>query len=214
MNGEKSIKRSTKRTPIFLEVHKIKNSLCPLRTFLQALEDPVNWQVLIPQYLKDCSGIVEKIDEAADSIIELEGRSIEKTILFVDDNYLFGSMVKALLTAKGFKVLFATDLAHAKQLIANDTPGIVVLDYALAEGTTVDFAISLRTQLPAAYIIIATGEVEQLHHIQALLHKDIANAFMKKPYGANDLTVLISGLENSGPDQGCPELPPQSEKRT
>jgi hypothetical protein len=67
-------KRAVKRTPIFAEVHNIRNKLTLLRAFVQAIENPDRWKLLIPKYRKDCEKALEEIDASALKIGSIERR--------------------------------------------------------------------------------------------------------------------------------------------
>ncbi len=71
---KRASERAVKRTPIFAEVHNIRNKLTLLRTFMQAIEDPGRWKALIPKYRKDCEKALEEIDASALKIGGLERR--------------------------------------------------------------------------------------------------------------------------------------------
>ncbi len=66
--------RAVRRTPIFTEVHRIRNKLTLLRTFVQAIENPDRWKTLIPKYRKDCESAIEEIDASALKIGDIERR--------------------------------------------------------------------------------------------------------------------------------------------
>jgi len=72
---KRAAERAVKRTPIFVEVHNIRNKLTLLRTFMQAIENPERWKTLIPKYRKDCEKALEEIDVAALKIGSIERRS-------------------------------------------------------------------------------------------------------------------------------------------
>jgi hypothetical protein len=66
--------RAVKRTPIFAEVHNIRNKLTCLRAFVQAIERPDRWKALIPKYRKECENAIEDIDASALRIGSVERR--------------------------------------------------------------------------------------------------------------------------------------------
>ena len=66
--------RAVKRTPIFAEVHNIRNKLTCLRAFVQAIEKPDRWKALIPKYRKECENAIEEIDASALRIGSVEGK--------------------------------------------------------------------------------------------------------------------------------------------
>ena len=66
--------RVVKRTPIFVEVHTIRNKLTCLRAFVQAIESPDRWKAVIPKYRKECDSAIEQIDASALKIGGIERR--------------------------------------------------------------------------------------------------------------------------------------------
>lgn len=71
---KRAAERVVKRTPIFAEVHNIRNKLTLLRAFVQAMENPDRWKTLIPKYRKDCEKALEEIDASALKIGSIEKR--------------------------------------------------------------------------------------------------------------------------------------------
>lgn len=71
---KRATERAVKRTPIFAEVHNIRNKLTLLRTFVQAIENPDRWKTLIPKYRRDCEKALEEIDASALKIGGIERR--------------------------------------------------------------------------------------------------------------------------------------------
>lgn len=71
---KRAVERAVKRTPIFAEVHNIRNKLTLLRTFVQAIENPDRWKTLIPKYRKDCEKAIEEIDVSVLKIGSVEKR--------------------------------------------------------------------------------------------------------------------------------------------
>lgn len=66
--------RSVKRTPIFVEVHKIRNKLTCLRAFVQAIDSPDRWKAVIPKFRRVCENAIDEIDASALKIGSIERR--------------------------------------------------------------------------------------------------------------------------------------------
>ena len=71
---KKTGERAVKRTPIFAEVHTIRNKLAYLRVFVQAIESPDRWKAVIPKYRKECENAIDAIDASALEIGGIERR--------------------------------------------------------------------------------------------------------------------------------------------
>jgi len=122
---------------------------------------------------------------------------VRKRILIVDDNESFGELLRDLLNVRGYAASHSPDLNQARELIeVGGKPHFVVLDYRLKEGTTCEFAVSLKSLLPDAKIIMASGEVEEVHELQKLVKERIASAYIAKPFGEEDLAKVIRALED------------------
>jgi hypothetical protein len=61
--------RKRERTAIFIAAHRMKNLVAPLWAFLQALEDRLEWDSIVPLYQRDCCRIIEKMEAAVDNLI-------------------------------------------------------------------------------------------------------------------------------------------------
>ena len=134
---------------------------------------------------------------------------MRKRILIVDDNESFGEMMRDLLNVRGFTASHAPDLDQAKKLIeVSRKPHFLVLDFCLKEGTTEEFAVSLKSLLPDAKLIMVSGEVQQVKKIQNLIKEGIASAYIAKPFGETDLTTVIRALEDPDARAHHPAPPP------
>jgi DNA-binding response OmpR family regulator len=139
---------------------------------------------------------------------------MEKTLLYVDDNEVFATLICNLLNARGFRAHYAPTFLSARQFLKiHNKPDIVILDYSLQEGPTGEFARSLRTLLPGTVIIMASGGVGRGDNIQTLVEERVADDYIKKPFDVRQLSaVIISCLEKRGLPGVCPEGSPPEQK--
>lgn len=137
-----------------------------------------------------------------------------KTLLYIDDNEVYSTLMCSLLNTRGFQTDYAPTLLSARQsLKTHKKPDIVILDYSLQEGPTGEFARSLRTLLPGTVIIMASGGVGRGDNIQTLVEERVADDYIKKPFDVRQLSaVIISCLEKRGLPGVCPEGSPPEQK--
>jgi DNA-binding response OmpR family regulator len=134
---------------------------------------------------------------------------VRKRILIVDDNESFGELLRDLLNIRGYAASYSPDLNQARELMeVSGKPHFLVLDYRLKECTTGEFAVSLKSLLPDAKIIMVSGEVEEVHKLQKLVKEGIASAYIAKPFGEEDLTKVILALEDLDARDHHPAGPP------
>ena len=142
---------------------------------------------------------------------------MSKKILIVDDNKEFGELMTDLLNLSGFSASHSLNLHQAKKLIAAcGQPDFLLLDYYLKEGTTEEFAISLKSASPDAKIIMISGEVEDegLQTIQNLVKEGIALDYIAKPFGETDFDRVILALEDRDAPEHHPAPPPPPGRQT
>lgn len=140
---------------------------------------------------------------------------MSRRILIVDDNEEFGELMGDLLMLDGFIASHSPDLHQAKELIAVcGEPAFLILDYWLKEGTTEEFAVSLKSSSPNTKIIMMSGEVEaeEVRRIQKLVKEGVAIAYIAKPFSDADFTKVIRVLEDPDAQGRPPAQPPPPER--
>ncbi len=140
---------------------------------------------------------------------------MSRRILIVDDNEEFGELMGDLLRLDGFSASHSPDLRQAKKLIAlSGEPDFVILDYWLKEGTTEEFAVSLKSSSPDTKIIMMSGEVEEeeVRLIQKLVKEGVAIAYIAKPFSKEDFRKVIRALEDPDARGHPPAQPPPPER--
>lgn len=122
---------------------------------------------------------------------------MNQTILYIDDNKIFGSMMKAFLLRRGFKISHVATLKDASVYLKSDTPDVVILDYMLEDGTTDEFAKSLRIALPQILIIMVSGVGRDTDDIDEIVKNGVVDRYVPKPFSPSDIQAVISDLEIS-----------------
>jgi DNA-binding NtrC family response regulator len=136
---------------------------------------------------------------------------VSRRILIVDDNEELGKIMGDILRLSGFTVSHSPDIRGAKELIAaRGEPDLLILDYWLTEGTTVEFAISLKSTSPDTKIIMMSGEAdeEEVRRIRKLVKDGVAIAYIAKPFSNADIEEVILALEDPDARGRPPAQPP------
>ena len=81
-----------------------------------------------------------------------------RTVLLVDDDPVVLMLLAALLAAEGWQVAEAASLAEAEASLAAGTPGAVVLDEQLPDGSGAALAARLPALAPQAHVVLHSGE--------------------------------------------------------
>jgi CheY-like chemotaxis protein len=112
----------------------------------------------------------------------------QHTILVVDDDTAFLSLITLVLNDAGYTVRTARDGAQALQTIATDLPALVLLDYAMPRVTGRDVLQQLRAagiaQLPIVVVSAQNRAEESL--------QQGATAFIPKPFDLNSFLAHIA----------------------
>ncbi|TRW27280.1 response regulator [Flavobacterium zepuense] len=124
-------------------------------------------------------------------------------ILIVEDHFLEANHLRLMLNNAGYTVSgIARTVEEAKKSIANDKPGLVLLDiFLLGKGTGIDLAGYLREQ-HIGFIYLSANSNEDILNAAKATHP---YGFLVKPYREKDLLIAMQiagyhqqyGLESS-----------------
>jgi len=118
----------------------------------------------------------------------------ERTVLIVDDEAAIRDMLRMALEMAEFRCLEAEDIQTAYQIVVDDRPDIVLLDWMLPGGSGLELLRRLKrgdtTQdLP---VIMLTAKTAEDNVIQGL---DVgADDYMTKPFAPRELVARIRAL--------------------
>lgn len=122
-------------------------------------------------------------------------------ILLVDDEPSIVKMVGKRLEIEGFEVLIAMDGQDALAKAHAESPQLIVLDLMLPKlnGYEVCTMLKQDTRYQKIPIIIFTAKTQEKDEKMAL--ECGANAYMRKPFRAQELTEKIRSLIAAAPAQ-------------
>jgi PAS domain S-box-containing protein len=143
--------------------------------------------IYIPRTFAD--GVDQTNDKKAIGIQKGEG-----TILVVDDEDLVRRVIDGILTACGYRVLQASSGAESIRIYKENSSGIdaVIIDLSMPVMSGTEVYAELKMINPNIKALIASGYSEK-ENIRRILDMGI-NGFVQKPFSAENLSRIISGL--------------------
>ena len=122
-------------------------------------------------------------------------------VLLVDDEPSIVKMVGKRLEIEGFEVLVAMDGQEALTKAQGERPDLIILDLMLPKlnGYEVCTMLKQDTRYQKIPIIIFTAKTQEKDEKMAL--ECGANAYMRKPFRAQELTEKIRSLIAGAPAQ-------------
>lgn len=119
---------------------------------------------------------------------------IEKTILVVEDEQAIQDMLRFILEPEGFQVDVASNVATARQLLGNNTPSLILLDWMLPGTSGLEFARQLKKDAATAHIpiIMLTARGDELDRVRGL--EMGADDYVTKPFSTRELLARIKAV--------------------
>jgi len=111
------------------------------------------------------------------------------TVLIVDDNHQLLQFLVRLLAGAGWNLLTAESAQEARQIFANETPGAVLLDYALGDDDGLQLGLRFQMQAPDTQVVIMTGG--QMSCDEEELCQERGIPILRKPFLAEDVLSLV-----------------------
>ena len=110
-------------------------------------------------------------------------------LLLVEDDKSLGATLESRLDREGYQVGWAKNLSGAREILAKDTPDLVILDIGLPDGSGFDLAteIAMKAQKPPFLFLTAlAGAPERLKGFELG-----AEEFIPKPFHLKELLLRI-----------------------
>jgi phosphoribosyl 1,2-cyclic phosphodiesterase/CheY-like chemotaxis protein len=129
-----------------------------------------------------------------------------KTVLLIDDDEAFRSLLEDLLRAHGWNVLQAEDGEIGLRIALEHKPEIVVCDLLMPRCNGFQFCRALharRDVLPNTKIVVSSGSGYAVDRINAL--ESGADEFVTKPIHAGELLQLLQRLAGGSAAKSEPE---------
>lgn len=117
-----------------------------------------------------------------------------KKILIVDDEKPIREMVRLSLELAGFNCIEANKASQAMQLIIDQKPDLVLLDWMMPEISGVEMIRKIRRDdsLKDVAVILLTAKVEENNAVVGL--NSGADDYIRKPFNSKELVARINSL--------------------
>ncbi|MCP1659473.1 phosphate regulon transcriptional regulator PhoB [Neisseria perflava] len=115
-------------------------------------------------------------------------------ILIVEDEPAIATLIRFNLEAAGYRTATAYDVAEAENLLKNELPDLLLLDYMLPDVSGIEYLktlrSSVRTQSLPVIMLTARGEEGD----KELGLNSGADDYVTKPFSPRELTARINAL--------------------
>jgi two-component system KDP operon response regulator KdpE len=115
-----------------------------------------------------------------------------KTVLVVDDEPALRLLCRVNLELEGHRVLEASTLTEARELIATELPDVVLLDVHLGNERGLDLIDDIDSRESATRIVLLSGSSE----ISPELRAQVAGV-LGKPFDLAELTAAVTSVHVS-----------------
>ena len=121
---------------------------------------------------------------------------MNETVLVVDDEERIRSSLKGILTDEGFRVIDTGDAPGVMELIARETPALVLLDVWMPDLDGIELLRRIKSERPAVPVIMISGHA----NIQSAVAATRLGAadFIQKPFSVSGLLASISRALEGG----------------
>lgn len=127
-------------------------------------------------------GLIQMLETVADP---------PRRVLVVDDNPAFLATMSDVLKQNGFSVLRAETLRDALVLLADKTPGVVLLDMRLDSIDPATSVLAIRRADPSVVLILYSGSEVTIRDCEEQGISRNARATLRKPFDPSELLVLL-----------------------
>lgn len=112
-------------------------------------------------------------------------------ILVVEHEPNLAEVIQRALEASGYQVIQATDRLTTLDLVARETPAVIILDWALPDPSGVEVLHQLRLATHTPVLILAARWVEPERMIG---FEGSADDYLAKPFSMRELTARVDSL--------------------
>ncbi|MGQ9667660.1 MAG: response regulator [Anaerolineae bacterium] len=137
----------------------------------------------------------EKLAQTVQQVLEHQP-SAGASILIVDDDRLHQAVLQRTLVEAGFHVWLASEGQRALEIIRNETPDLILLDYRLPDMDGLQLLNKMRSAFPDIAVVFMTAYGSEEVAVEAL--RSGADDYLIKPFRPwHILTVVEESLEKA-----------------
>ena len=130
---------------------------------------------------------------------------VNETVLVVDDEERIRSALRGILSDEGFRVVDTGHAPGVMDLIARESPAIVLLDVWMPEMDGIELLRRIKSEQPRVPVIMISGHANIQSAVAAT--KLGAADFIQKPFSVSGLLASIARAlegDSAGPDPSNP----------
>ncbi len=130
---------------------------------------------------------------------------MNETVLVVDDEQRIRSALRGILSDEGFRVVDTGDAPAVMDLIARESPSIVLLDVWMPDMDGIELLRRIKSEQPNVPVIMISGHANIQSAVAAT--KLGAADFIQKPFSVSGLLASIARAlegDSAGPDPSNP----------
>jgi signal transduction histidine kinase len=120
--------------------------------------------------------------------------STKHTILVVDDEPMLLELVALFLEPRGYEVVLAGDGVEALMKLQQVKVDVVLTDYAMHEMNGIELLARIKTLYPTIRVALMSGTLDMDAIFQTTTANLCADAFIGKPFMADELCELVGRL--------------------
>lgn len=122
----------------------------------------------------------------------MEANANQSIVLLIEDETDHDTPTRKLIEQIGATCYRVTSVESAEEILDQNAPDVVIVDYDLPDGTGIDLIALLRqnTNHRGTPIILLTGEIDP-HELERAVMMGIY-AFLAKPFNHDEFTKLVN----------------------
>jgi signal transduction histidine kinase len=123
---------------------------------------------------------------------ETSPQDTKATVVVIDDDIHILELTDLILSRRGYQVFTASSARVGMEIIADQLPELVLLDYMMPEMDGLTALREIRTRFPNTYVVMFTGKGSE--EIAVELMKGGASEYILKPFNNRDLVERLDNV--------------------
>jgi DNA-binding NtrC family response regulator len=118
-------------------------------------------------------------------------------VLVVDHDAPFLKTLSEVLETRGFDVAVATDIEHAKQLLALERPLAVLLHMHLGTVSAREAVTAVHHASPAIALVLYSGQPGSVEEARHDLSAEWIHAYLQKPFAVDQIAGVLDDIRKA-----------------